>query len=127
MVIKYAEYRSLKNNNTCGSSYDYSCSLNVTCHLKRQCDGKRECNIIVDDNLFPSTICFGSQKYLYFEYQCKDNMTSFNETCFSKFTSNERFYCFSFLKLAKVFQIKDRFNKIVIIELLNKYQHIIYN
>ncbi|XP_046858729.1 receptor-type tyrosine-protein phosphatase F-like [Xenia sp. Carnegie-2017] len=72
MVIKVAEYRGLSNGSSCGSSYDYSCSVNVTCDLKNYCDGETECTITVDDNHFPSNICPGLEKYLYFEYQCND-------------------------------------------------------
>ncbi|XP_046858728.1 receptor-type tyrosine-protein phosphatase T-like [Xenia sp. Carnegie-2017] len=82
MVIKKAEYRGLNEGNVCGSSYNYSCSFDVTCHLKRRCDGQRVCNISVDDNLFPSNICVGLNKYLYFEYQCNDTMTSLDDICY---------------------------------------------
>ncbi|XP_046858355.1 uncharacterized protein LOC124451786 [Xenia sp. Carnegie-2017] len=82
MVIKKAEYRGLNEGNVCGSSYNYSCSFDVTCHLKRRCDGQRVCNISVDNNLFPSNICVGLNKYLYFEYQCNDTMTSLDDMCY---------------------------------------------
>ncbi|XP_046858808.1 uncharacterized protein LOC124452269 [Xenia sp. Carnegie-2017] len=70
MVIKVAEYRGLRNGSICGSSFDYNCSVDVTCDLKNYCDGERKCNVTVDDNHFPSNICPGLEKYLYFEYQC---------------------------------------------------------
>ncbi|XP_046858340.1 uncharacterized protein LOC124451778 isoform X2 [Xenia sp. Carnegie-2017] len=72
MVIKVAEYRGLRKGSICNSSLDYNCSVDVTCDLKKYCDGERECTITVDDNHFPSNICPGLEKYLYFEYQCND-------------------------------------------------------
>ncbi|XP_046858727.1 uncharacterized protein LOC124452186 [Xenia sp. Carnegie-2017] len=70
MGIKFAEYRGLRKGSICGSSYDHNCSVDVTCDLKNYCDGERKCSITVDDNHFPSRICPGLEKYLYFEYQC---------------------------------------------------------
>ena len=96
MTIKSASYRGLTGSNVCGSSYDYSCSVDVTCHLKRHCDGKRECIVIVNDNLFPLNICPGLNKYLYFEYQC--STTSFVEICHRKFT----YINFHFYNLLKI-------------------------
>ena len=107
MVIKKAEYRGLNEGNVCGSSYNYSCSFDVTCHLKRRCDGQRVCNISVDDNLFPSNICVGLNKYLYIEYQCNDTMTSLDDMCYGiyimrnhawtdEMTRNKFKPCFSF-------------------------------
>ena len=86
MIIKTASYRGLSEGKNCGSHYkNFSCSVDVTCYLKRHCDGRRECNVTVDDDLFlPSNVCAGLNKYLYFEYQCSNNMTSFNESCHSK-------------------------------------------
>ncbi|XP_046856964.1 uncharacterized protein LOC124450352 isoform X2 [Xenia sp. Carnegie-2017] len=83
MIIKTASYRGLSEGKNCGSHYkNFSCSVDVTCYLKRHCDGRRECNVTVDDGLFlPSNVCPGLSKYLYFEYQCSNNMTSFNESC----------------------------------------------
>jgi hypothetical protein len=81
MVVKNASYRGLSDTKTCGSSDDYSCQVDVTCLVKKQCDGQHECNITVDDNLFSGDLCPGLTKYLYFEYQCSDTATSFNELC----------------------------------------------
>ncbi|XP_046858707.1 uncharacterized protein LOC124452165 [Xenia sp. Carnegie-2017] len=81
MVVKKAEYRGLSKGSSCGSSYNFSCSVDVTCDLKNYCDGERECNITVDDNHFPSNICPGLEKYLYFEYQCNDTSMPHREIC----------------------------------------------
>jgi hypothetical protein len=81
MVVKTASYRGLPAIKTCGLSDDYSCEADVTCLVKKQCDGQYECRITVDDNLFSEDVCFGSTKYLYFEYQCVNTTKSFNKTC----------------------------------------------
>ncbi|XP_046857065.1 receptor-type tyrosine-protein phosphatase delta-like isoform X2 [Xenia sp. Carnegie-2017] len=81
MVIKVAEYRGLRNGSSCGLSYDYSCSVDVTCDLKNYCDGERKCDVSVDDYHFSSSICPGLDKYLYFEYQCNDTSTPHREIC----------------------------------------------
>ncbi|XP_046857400.1 uncharacterized protein LOC124450794 [Xenia sp. Carnegie-2017] len=81
MVVKKAEYRGLSKGSSCGSSYNYSCSVDVTCDLKNYCDGGRKCDISVDDNHFPSNICPDLNKYLYFEYQCNDTSTPHREIC----------------------------------------------
>ena len=77
MVVKTASYRG----KTCCLSDDYSCEVNVTCLVKKQCDGQHECRITVDNNLFSGDLCPGLAKYLYFEYQCTDSATSFNQLC----------------------------------------------
>ncbi len=81
MVVKTAFYSGLSATKTCGLSDDYSCEVDVTCLVKKQCDGQHECNITVDDNLFSRDPCPGLTKYLYFEYQCVDTVTSFDEPC----------------------------------------------
>ncbi|XP_046840184.1 tyrosine-protein phosphatase 10D-like [Xenia sp. Carnegie-2017] len=81
MVIKVAEYRGLRNGSICGSSFYYICSVDVTCDLKNHCDGERECNVTVDDNHFPSNICPGLKKYLYFEYQCSYTSMPYRKIC----------------------------------------------
>jgi hypothetical protein len=81
MVVKNASYRGLLATETCGLSDDYSCEVDVTCLVKKQCDGQHECNITVNDKLFPGDLCPGLTKYLYFEYQCNDTATSFNNLC----------------------------------------------
>ncbi|XP_046862407.1 uncharacterized protein LOC124455832 [Xenia sp. Carnegie-2017] len=81
MVIKVAEYRGLRKGSICGYSYHYSCSVDVTCDLKNYCDGERECNITVDDNHFPSNICPGLEKYVYFEYQCNYTSMPYRKIC----------------------------------------------
>ncbi|XP_046858700.1 uncharacterized protein LOC124452170 [Xenia sp. Carnegie-2017] len=81
MVIKVAEYCGLRKGSICGSSFDYNCSVDVTCDLKNYRDGERNCNITVDDNHFPSNICPGLDKYLYFEYQCNDTSMPHREIC----------------------------------------------
>ncbi|XP_046858713.1 uncharacterized protein LOC124452172 [Xenia sp. Carnegie-2017] len=81
MVIKVAEYRGLRKGSICGSSFDHSCSVDVTCDLKNYCDGERKCNITVDDNHFPSNICPGLEKYLYFEYQCNYTSMPYRKIC----------------------------------------------
>ena len=77
VVVKNASYRGLSTTKTCGLSDDYSCEVDVTCLVKKQCDGQHECNITVNDNLFSGNQCPGLTKYLYFEYQCIDNSTSY--------------------------------------------------
>jgi hypothetical protein len=81
MVVQIASYRGLPATTTCDLSDDYSCEVDVTYLVKKQCDGQHECNITVDDNLFSGDLCSGLTKYLYFEYQCNDTATSFNELC----------------------------------------------
>ena len=81
MVVKTASYRGLSPIKTCGLSDDYSCQVDVTCLVKKQCDGQHECNITVNDNLFSGDPCPRLTKYLYFEYQCNDIATSFNNLC----------------------------------------------
>jgi hypothetical protein len=81
MVVKNASYRGLSATKTCRLSDDYSCEVDVTCLVKKQCDGQHECNITVDDNLFSGDLCPGLTKYLYFEYQCINTATSFNNLC----------------------------------------------
>ncbi|XP_046858413.1 uncharacterized protein LOC124451851 [Xenia sp. Carnegie-2017] len=81
MVIKVAKYRGLRNGSICGYSYNHSCSVDVTCDLKNYCDGERECNVTVDDNHFPSNICPGLEKYLYFEYQCNYTSMPYRKIC----------------------------------------------
>jgi hypothetical protein len=84
MVVKNASYRGLPATKTCNSSSmsgNYSCEVDVTCLVKKQCDGQHECNITVDETLFSGDLCPGLTKYLYFEYQCNDTATSFNELC----------------------------------------------
>jgi hypothetical protein len=81
MVVKTASYRGLPARKTCGLSDDYSCEVDVTCLVKKQCDGQHECNTTVDDKLFSGDPCPGLTMYLYFEYQCVDTATPFNELC----------------------------------------------
>jgi hypothetical protein len=81
MVVKTASYRRLSPIKTCGLSDDYSCEVDVTCLVKKQCDGQHECSITVDNNLYSRNLCPGLKKYLYFEYQCINTATPFNEIC----------------------------------------------
>ena len=81
MVVKTASYRRLSATKTCGLSDDYSCEVDVTCLVKKQCDGQHECDITVDESLFPVHLCYGLSKYLYFEYQCADDVPPFTNTC----------------------------------------------
>ena len=81
MVVKTASYRGLSATKTCGLSDDYNCEVNVTCLVKKLCDGEHECNITVDESLFPVHFCPGLSTYLYFEYQCTDNIQRFADIC----------------------------------------------
>ena len=81
MVVKIASFRGLLGTETCGSSDDYSCEVDVTCRIKKKCDGLHECNMTVDGNLFSDNLCRGFSKYLYFEYQCVDTAIPFNDLC----------------------------------------------
>ena len=83
MVVKTASYRGLNDTKSCGLSDDHSCEVDVTCLVKKQCDGQHECNITVDDNLFSGDLCPGHAltKYLYFEYQCINTVTPFEDIC----------------------------------------------
>ncbi|XP_028402632.1 uncharacterized protein LOC114525467 [Dendronephthya gigantea] len=81
MVVKTASYRGLSDSKTCGLSDDYSCTVDVTCLVKKQCDGQHECKITVNETLFSDDLCPGLKKYLYFEYQCFDNVKSFSVVC----------------------------------------------
>ena len=81
MVVKTASYRGLSVNKTCGLSDDYSCEVDVTCLVKKQCDGQHECNITVDGSLSSGDLCLGLTRYLYFEYQCINTATPFEEVC----------------------------------------------
>jgi hypothetical protein len=81
MVVKTASYRGLSVTKTCGLSDDYSCEVDVTCLVKKQCDGLHECNITVDESLFLVHLCPGLSTYLYFEYQCTDDVQRFTDIC----------------------------------------------
>ena len=94
MVIKVAEYRGLRKGSICGSSFDHSCSVDVTCDLKNYCDGERKCNVTVDDNHFPSNICPGLEKYLYFEYQCNYTSMPYRKICNRKYYMGRLYFAY---------------------------------
>ena len=81
MVVNTASFRGLSATKTCGLSDDYSCEVDVTCLVKKLCDGQHECNITVDERLFRVHFCPRLSTYLYFEYQCTDNIQRFTNTC----------------------------------------------
>ena len=81
MVVKIASFRGLLGTKTCGLSDDYSCEVDVTCLVKKQCDGVHECSFAVDDSFVSDDLCPGLLNYLYFEYQCVDNVKPYKGFC----------------------------------------------